>query len=319
MSEDILALFIPIIAIFHVALIRSWYVLVDYRRRRDLVEATTRSAMAAIGARIEPPALPGVLLPGDKPPRRSGLPVAGLIWLFVALACSWRWSGRGRGRAAFGLIPIGVGAPSLIYYAVEGASRGRRLGVAAYDLTALTVGASAARGPGGVCDPAPTCNIPPASAATWPRVAAYDLNDLPSSSPTIAAGRGRGVEAPGFFAGLAAQQSPRYCGSGCSDSGCRQRHRRARARRAVRHRNVAQPGPAHGLQLPVGAAVRDRRARVGTSWSWALRLRRACRRPWRSGNSGWWTLTAVGNATSPTLPRIAAQAPGRRRPPRSPV
>ncbi len=150
MSEDILALFIPIIAIFMSLLIPIVYALVDYRRRRDLVEANHKERMAAIERGIEPPNLPesfylaakpprrsgrmaaierGIEPPNlpesfylaAKPPRRSGYLLTGLIWLFVGIGLFMALGAvAGEDVRLFGLIPIGVGAAFLIYYVVEG-------------------------------------------------------------------------------------------------------------------------------------------------------------------------------------------------------
>jgi hypothetical protein len=121
MSEDVLALFIPIIAIFMSLLIPIVYALVDYRRRRDLVEANHKERMAAIERGIEPPALPESFYQATKPPRRSGYLLTGLIWLFVGIGLFLALGAvAGEDVRLFGLIPIGVGAAFLIYYAVEG-------------------------------------------------------------------------------------------------------------------------------------------------------------------------------------------------------
>jgi hypothetical protein len=121
MSEDVLALFIPIIAIFMSLLIPIVYALVDYRRRRDIVEANHKERMAAIERGIEPPPLPESFYNAAKPPRRSGYLLAGLIWLFVGIGLFLALGAvAGEDVRLFALIPIGVGAAFLIHYAVEG-------------------------------------------------------------------------------------------------------------------------------------------------------------------------------------------------------
>ena len=121
MSENILALFIPIIAIFMSLLIPIVYALVDYRRRRDLVEANHKERMAAIERGIEPPNLPESFYLAAKPPRRSGYLLSGLVWLFVGIGVFLALGAvAGEDVRLFGLIPIGVGVAFLIYYTVEG-------------------------------------------------------------------------------------------------------------------------------------------------------------------------------------------------------
>jgi hypothetical protein len=97
------------------------YALVDYRRRRDLVEANHKERMAAIERGIEPPNLPESFYLAAKPPRRSGYLLTGLIWLFVGIGLFMALGAvAGEDVRLFGLIPIGVGAAFLIYYVVEG-------------------------------------------------------------------------------------------------------------------------------------------------------------------------------------------------------
>jgi hypothetical protein len=86
MDEEILALFIPIIAIFMSLLIPIVFAIVDYRRRRDLVEANHKERMAAIERGMELPPMPEALFQSMKPARRSSYLLPGLIWLFVGLA-----------------------------------------------------------------------------------------------------------------------------------------------------------------------------------------------------------------------------------------
>jgi hypothetical protein len=121
MSEDVLGIFIPLTAIFMSLLIPIVFSLVDYRRRRDIVEANHKERMAAIERGIEPPALPESFYLAGKPPRRSGHLLSGLIWLFVGIGLFLALGAvAGEDVRLFGLIPIGVGAAFLIYYAIEG-------------------------------------------------------------------------------------------------------------------------------------------------------------------------------------------------------
>ena len=58
MNEDAVAVFIPIIAIVMSLPIPIVYAIVDYRRRRDIVEAHHKERMAAIERGMDLPALP---------------------------------------------------------------------------------------------------------------------------------------------------------------------------------------------------------------------------------------------------------------------
>ncbi len=96
------------------------YAIVDYRRRRDVVEANHKERMAAIERGMELPALPESFYLAAKP-RRSGYLLPGLVWLFVGIALFLALGAvAGEDVRLFGLIPVGVGAAFLIYYVVEG-------------------------------------------------------------------------------------------------------------------------------------------------------------------------------------------------------
>ena len=121
MDEDILALFIPIIAIFMALLIPIVFSIVDYRRRRDIVEANHKERMAAIERGMELPPMPEALFQSMKPARRSSYLLPGLIWLFVGIGLFTALGAvAGDEVGYFRLIPIGVGLAFLIYYFVEG-------------------------------------------------------------------------------------------------------------------------------------------------------------------------------------------------------
>jgi hypothetical protein len=121
MDEEVVALLIPIIAIFMSLLIPIVYAVVDYKRRRDLVEANHKERMAAIERGMELPALPDSFYQSIKPARRSSYLLPGLVWLFVGIGLFVALGAvAGEEVRNFGLIPAGVGVAFLIYYFVEG-------------------------------------------------------------------------------------------------------------------------------------------------------------------------------------------------------
>lgn len=96
----------------------------NYRKRRRLMELYHAERMAAIERGMEIPPLPSEIL--GPPPNRSTL-LPGLIWFFVGLALLaglYRADGEFfsgfAGRWVWGLVPTGVGIAYLIHYCVEG-------------------------------------------------------------------------------------------------------------------------------------------------------------------------------------------------------
>jgi hypothetical protein len=135
MSEDVVAVFIPIVAIIMSLSIPIVYAIVDYRRRRDIVEANHRERLAAIERGMEPPSLPDSFYSAMKPARRSSYLLPGLVWLFIGVGIFVALGAiAGDDVRMLGLIPAGVGIALLLYHAIEG----RKL--------ALTSGASSGAG-----------------------------------------------------------------------------------------------------------------------------------------------------------------------------
>lgn len=121
MSEDVVAVFIPIVAIVMSLMIPIVFQIVDYRRRRDIVEAHHKERMAAIERGLEIPPLPDAFFsPLDRNKRPRHL-LTGMIWFFIGLALFVALGAvAGEDVRYFGLIPAGVGAAFLVYYFVEG-------------------------------------------------------------------------------------------------------------------------------------------------------------------------------------------------------
>jgi Domain of unknown function (DUF6249) len=126
MNEDVIAVFIPIVAIIMSLAIPIVYAIVDYRRRRDIVEAHHRERMAAIERGMELAPLPESFFMGLEKKRRPGTSLlAGLIWLFVGIGLFVALGAvAGEDVRHFALIPGGIGLAFLIYYFVEGRKDG---------------------------------------------------------------------------------------------------------------------------------------------------------------------------------------------------
>ena len=122
MNEDAVAVFIPIVAIVMSLAIPIVFAIVDYRRRRDIVEAHHRERMAAIERGMELAPLPESFFMGLEKKRRPGTSLlAGLIWLFIGIGLFVALGAvAGDGVRHFALIPGGIGLAFLIYYFVEG-------------------------------------------------------------------------------------------------------------------------------------------------------------------------------------------------------
>jgi hypothetical protein len=120
-NEEVIATFIPIVAIVMSLMIPIIYQILDYRRRRDLVEALHKERMAAIERGIDPKPLPEELL---NPFRRNPNPrylLTGMIWTFIGIGIFvFLGAVAGEDVRWLGLIPGGVGLAYLIYHVVEG-------------------------------------------------------------------------------------------------------------------------------------------------------------------------------------------------------
>ncbi len=120
--ESILALMIPIIAIFLGIATAMLGMLLSYRKRKEVFALYHQERMAALEKGVDLPPLPDALLTDDaRPgnPRRHLL--KGLAWLFPGVGLGLGlWATVGFQWALFSLILIGIGLAHLIYYALEG-------------------------------------------------------------------------------------------------------------------------------------------------------------------------------------------------------
>ena len=121
MNEDAIAVFIPIVAIVMSLSIPIVFAVIDYKRRRDIVESHHKERMAAIERGMELPPLPDALFNSFKPSRKPRYLLSGMIWLFTGLAAFVAMSRVGGDDVGyFALIPAAVGVALLLYYFIEG-------------------------------------------------------------------------------------------------------------------------------------------------------------------------------------------------------
>jgi hypothetical protein len=121
MNEELVAVFIPIVAIVMSLSIPIVYAIVDYRRKRAIVEAHHKERLAAIERGMDIPALPESFYNPPAPLRRNRTLLVGMIWFFVGIGLTVALGQVvGDGVMYFGLIPTGVGLAFLLYYAIEG-------------------------------------------------------------------------------------------------------------------------------------------------------------------------------------------------------
>lgn len=125
MQTEILALFIPIIAIIMGIGIAMLAIYLQYRKRKETFALYHQERMAALDKGVELPPLPDYLLSDDgrvpRPyhPRRHLL--KGLTWLFIGIGLGVAlWASADWEPALFSLILVGIGLAHLIYYFVEG-------------------------------------------------------------------------------------------------------------------------------------------------------------------------------------------------------
>lgn len=121
MNADTLALLIPIVAIVMGLSVPMLAVWIEYRRRRDIVEAHHRERLAAIERGMEIPPLPEAFYTPFRRRRSSSYLLPGMVWTFVGVGLFVALGAVvGDDIRYFALIPIGVGLALLIYHAVEG-------------------------------------------------------------------------------------------------------------------------------------------------------------------------------------------------------
>jgi hypothetical protein len=111
-------MYIAIVGIIFGTSIPIIAIILEYRKRRALIEALHKERLAAIEKGIEVP--PMQVEPDERPKRRvSGL-LKGMMWFLVGIAIIVALVVHDTDAALWGLIPVAVGVAHLIYYFVEG-------------------------------------------------------------------------------------------------------------------------------------------------------------------------------------------------------
>lgn len=120
MQENLVPLFWMIFAIGLPLAIPIIIIVLNYRKRQQLMQLHHIERMAAIERGMEVPPLPVELIDGRLRGRRTSL-LPGLVWFFVgvALLIALR-AALSTEQAMIGLVPTGVGLAYLIYYFVDG-------------------------------------------------------------------------------------------------------------------------------------------------------------------------------------------------------
>ena len=122
MVHDLVPLLVPLAGICVPLSIPIIWIVLNYRKRRRLMELYHTERMAAIERGMELPPLPLDVIDGRSNRRRSSL-LPGLVWFFIGLAvfAGWLMSDFDDDLPVIGgLIPLGIGLAYLIYYGVEG-------------------------------------------------------------------------------------------------------------------------------------------------------------------------------------------------------
>ena len=125
MISELVPLLVPIFSTGIVFSIPIVWIVLNYRKRRRLMELYHTERMAAIERGMELPPLPLDLIDGRSKRRHRTSLLPGLVWFFIGLAVFAGWLITGSGfdddlPVIGGLIPLGIGLAYLIYYGVEG-------------------------------------------------------------------------------------------------------------------------------------------------------------------------------------------------------
>lgn len=122
MNEELIAIMGMLLSLgMPLSILMVWVVL-NYRKRRRLMELHHAERMAAIERGMEVPPMPLDLIDGNSPRRRRSSLLPGLVWFFIGLAVLIGAIALGDDDVPIvtGLVPLGVGLAYLVYYFFEG-------------------------------------------------------------------------------------------------------------------------------------------------------------------------------------------------------
>lgn len=146
MAEEIVALFGILFGVGLPLSIPIVWIVLNYRKRRRLMELHHTERMAAIERGMEIPPLPIELIAGGGTRRRRTTLLPGLVWMFVGLAVLVSLRSLAEEEALLGLIPTGIGIAYLLYYVIEG----RKLEARQLEQESAERSSKQLHGPGGV-------------------------------------------------------------------------------------------------------------------------------------------------------------------------
>jgi Domain of unknown function (DUF6249) len=128
MDENVIPLFGIVFGVGLPVSIPIVWIVLNYRKRRRLMELHHAERMAAIERGMEIPPLPAELIDGQPGRRRRSSLLPGLVWFFVGLAVVLgAHLGDEEVPVMLGLVPLGIGLSYLIYYFAEGRQLEARL------------------------------------------------------------------------------------------------------------------------------------------------------------------------------------------------
>lgn len=121
-AAEIIAIFIPIVAIVFGIGIGMLSMYLDYRKKREFFQLHHKERLAAIDKGMEMPPLPTEFFqdPRRRPRTNSDYLRRGLVWLLVGIAISVALYYQDNKAALWGLVPGAAGLANLLFYFIQG-------------------------------------------------------------------------------------------------------------------------------------------------------------------------------------------------------